>query len=102
MRFQSLLCVVLFLPLAPLASAGPITYNVTVNTSSIAGTAGSLDLNFNPGPQVTQAANLQILNFASNGTLAGSPSLTGDVSGTLPGTDRKSTRLNSSHLGISY
>src|ERR1035441_7795706 len=86
MRFQSLLCVVLFLPLAPLASAGPITYNVTVNTSSIAGTAGSLDLNFNPGPQVTQAANLQILNFASNGTLAGSPSLTGDVSGTLPGT----------------
>jgi len=29
---------------------------------------------------------LQILNFTSDGTLAGSPSITGDVSGTLPGT----------------
>ena len=86
MRVQSLLYVVLFLSLAPGASAGLITYEVTVNTSSISGTAGSLDFNFNPGLLVTQAANLRILNFASNGTLSGSPSLTGDVSGALPGT----------------
>ena len=86
MRACSSLCVVLFLPLAPCAWADLITYDVTVDTSSIAGTAGSLDLNFNPGPLVTQAANLRILNFASNGTLPGSPSLTGDVSGALPGT----------------
>jgi hypothetical protein len=61
-------------------------YTVTVNTSSIYGTSGSLDFNFNPGPLLTQAASLQILNFASDGTLADSPILTGDVSGGLPGT----------------
>ena len=61
-------------------------YTVTVNTSSISGTSGSLDFNLNPGPLVTQAASLQILNFASDGTLAGAPILTGDVSGGLPGT----------------
>jgi len=68
------------------ASAGSITYSVNVNTSSISGTNGSLDFNFNPGPLVTQAASLQILGFSSDGTLAGSPTLTGDVSGALPAT----------------
>src|SRR5580658_8609026 len=72
---------------ASLASAGPITYNVTVNTSSIAGTAGSLDFNFDPGPLVTQFAQLQILGFTSDGMLAGAcPCITGDVSGQLPST----------------
>jgi hypothetical protein len=52
---------------------------VIVDTSFISGTAGSLDFQFNPG-LVFQAASLQILSFASNGTLAGAPSLTGDVS----------------------
>ena len=69
------------------ASAGPITYNVTVDTTSISGAMGSLDFNFNPGPLVTQSASLQILNFSSNGTLAGNcPCGTGDVSGQLPAT----------------
>jgi spore coat protein U-like protein len=75
-----------FLCFASMASAAPITYDVTVNTSSISGTAGSLDFEFNPGPLVTQAADLQIINFTSNGTLAGSPALTGDVAGALPTT----------------
>jgi hypothetical protein len=64
--------------------AGPITYGITVNTSSITGTAGSLDINFSPGPLVTQAASVEILSFSTDGTLAGSPVLTGDVSGALP------------------
>lgn len=71
---------------ASVAQAGPITYDVAVNTSSIAGTMGSLDFQFNPGPLQTQAASLQILGFTSDGVLAGSPSLTGDVSGALPAT----------------
>jgi PEP-CTERM motif len=75
-----------FLCFASVASAAPITYDVTVDTSSITGTAGSLDLQFNPGPLVTQSASLQILNFASDGALAGSPTPTGDVTGTLPTT----------------
>jgi hypothetical protein len=66
-------------------SANPITYDFTVDTASVSGDAGSLDFQFNPGPFVTQSASLQILNFASNGTLAGSPTLTGDVSGALSG-----------------
>ena len=73
-------------------SAAPITYDVTVNTSSITGTAGSLDFNFNPGPLVTQAASVQILNFMSNGSLVNCAANiqtfcnTGDVSGMLPAT----------------
>jgi len=70
---------------APAARADLI-YHVNVDTSSIAGTAGSLDFQFNPGSQVTQAASLDILSFAG-GLLAGGPSLTGDVtSGPLPAT----------------
>jgi hypothetical protein len=80
MRFLWLFCAI------P-AMAGPITYNVTVNTSSITGTDGSLDFNFNPGPLVSQGASLQILTFTSDGTLAGAcPCGTGDVTGQLPAT----------------
>jgi hypothetical protein len=74
-----------FVSFVSVASAD-ILYDFSVDTSAIARTAGSLDFNFNPGPLVTQAADLQILNFASDGTLAGSPSLTGNVSGILAGT----------------
>ena len=84
-RYAALIVVAL-LCFASIASAAPVTYDVTVNTFSISGTAGSLDFNFNPGPLVTQAASLQILNFASDGPLAGSPMLTGDVAGALPAT----------------
>jgi hypothetical protein len=86
MRQPSLLFVASFLCFASMASAAPNIYDVTVDTSSISGTAGSLDFNFNPGPLVTQAASLQILNFTSNGALAGTPTLIGDVAGTLPTT----------------
>jgi PEP-CTERM motif len=85
--FAALLC-----GFSGVVSAGPITYDVTVNTSSITGTAGSLDFNFNPGPLVTQAASVQILNFMSNGSLVNCAANvqtfcnTGDVSGTLPAT----------------
>jgi hypothetical protein len=80
MRFMLLFCAIS-------AMASPITYDVTVNTSSITGTMGSLDFNFNPGPLSTQLANLQILGFTSDGMLAGAcPCGTGDVSGQLPAT----------------
>src|SRR5215471_14842203 len=90
MRLRSLLLLMSCL-CAPPANAG-ILYQVTVDTSSITGTAGSLDFNFNPGSLVTQAASLEILNFTSGGTLvtgpcvSGGPCVMGDVSGTLPGT----------------
>lgn len=77
---------VLSLCFVGLASANAVLYDVSINTSSIAGTAGSFDFNFNPGPLVTQAASLQILGFSSNGSVSGSPEVTGDVSGALPTT----------------
>jgi hypothetical protein len=73
------------LPVATLASADSEEYQVQVDTSSISGTAGSLDFQFNPGPLVAQSASLQILDFYSTGILDGGPILTGDVSGLLPG-----------------
>src|SRR5580692_1663758 len=91
MRQLSPLLIAPVLCFASMASAGPITYDVTVNTSSISGTAGSLDFNFNPGPSATQFASLQILNFTSDGSLVNCASnvqgfcATGDVSGQLPG-----------------
>lgn len=68
------------------AYGSPITYAITVDTTSITGTAGSIDFNFNPGPLITQAASLQILGFSTDGTLAGNQVLTGDASGALPAT----------------
>src|SRR5215472_6236002 len=81
-------CAALVVPvlfgLASTSLAAPITYDVTVDTSSITGVAGSLDFEFNPGPLVSQPASLQILDFTSDGALAGTPALTGDVVGALP------------------
>jgi len=95
---------VLLLLASFVGSASADTYNLTVNTSSIAGTAGSLDFNFNPGPLVSQAASLQILSFSSDGTLSGSPSLIGDVSGALPGTVTfdNGTGFNDYFQGFTY
>lgn len=65
------------------AQAIPVTYVEAVNTSSLAGTTGSFDLQFNPGPLVTQSATLEIVNFYSDGALVGLSEITGNVSGTL-------------------
>ena len=96
--------VVTVLAAAP-ASAALITYDVTVDGSSISGTAGSLDFQFNPGPPATQAASLQILNFASDGTLeAGSTVLSGMVAGALPATVTfgNGTAFNDFFEGFTY
>jgi len=66
-----------------LLSATPITYTLSVDTSSLAGTEGSLDFNFNPGPLLAQSATVQIINF-QGGMLLPPATLTGDASGSLP------------------
>ena len=73
----------LFLAAAGLQAA-PITYSVIVNTSSISGVSGNVDFQFNPGFGATDSAFVMISTFSSNGTLAGLPIITGDVTGTLP------------------
>ena len=79
-----MLSVLFALLCAPAALATPVTYTVTADTSSLAGKTGSLDFNFN-GFGSSEAASAQILNF-TGGTFLASPSTTGDVSGSLPGT----------------
>lgn len=64
--------------------AAPITYNVVVDTSSLSGTTGSLDFNFNPGGLITQAASAEILNVGGDGVFVGAPALIGNVIGILP------------------
>jgi len=94
----------LTLGLATRGAALPVTYTVTVNTASVSGDTGSLDFNFNPGPLVTQAANLQILNFSTDGTPNGAPVLTGDVSGAIPSalTFDNGTTFNDYFQGFTY
>jgi hypothetical protein len=68
------------------ARANPISYLVTINTSAITGESGNLDLQFDPGVLPgTQLATASVQNFSTNGTL-GTATLTGNVTGTLPGT----------------
>ena len=68
------------------AAAAPITYAVSVDTSSISTQTGWIDIQFNPGG-LSQSAFVTIAGFATDGTLAaGTEIVTGDVSGVLPGT----------------
>ena len=74
------------------ASAGwaaNITYSVTADTSSIAGTVGYLDFQFNPGIGSPAGATALLESFGSDGILDLSPGVllvVGDVRGDLPGT----------------
>jgi PEP-CTERM motif len=64
------------------ANAIPI-FTITVNTSSIAGTAGHVDFFFgaaNNSPDATALVSM----WMSDGTLSGSPSTSGSTSGVLP------------------
>lgn len=80
MRMRIVFLIVLLLCQAGLLRAG-LLYPVSVNTSSIAGTTGSLDFQFDPGPLVSQTASIEIRNFVTDGTLIGVPSTIGDAAG---------------------
>jgi hypothetical protein len=58
---------------------------VTANTSSISGQGGYLDLQFEPGPSTVNLATAAVSAFTTDGTLTGAATLTGDVTGQLPG-----------------
>jgi len=86
MRINSAILFAALLCFGPLASASAVTYQITVDTSSIPSSpdGGSFEFQFNPGPMQSQAASLQILNFSSDGVLRDSPVIIGNVSGSLP------------------
>lgn len=79
MRKSQIIVTTLLLWAATAAHADTLV-SVVENTSSINGTSGSLDFQFNPGPLVTQAATVKILGF-TGGSFIGTPATTSSVSG---------------------
>jgi hypothetical protein len=67
------------------AIAAPITYDITVNTTPLAGTSGKLDFQLNPGVLTSPNANVTITNFNSQSMLQGAPQLDGGATGALTG-----------------
>jgi hypothetical protein len=89
----------------PASASADFTYQITADTSSLNGTAGNLDFQFNPGDSSAEAATAVITNFqAVGGTLALSNVLTGDASGLLPGTLTldNGTAYNDAFQGLTF
>jgi hypothetical protein len=109
-RLTGLACFLAMLLVAAgpsLVRAGSVTFNVTVDTSSLNGQSGYLDSQFNPGGSGAAAATASITGFTSDGALQpGAPlnGVSGDVSGALPGTLtlNNSTAFNDSFEGFTF
>ena len=112
MRSRSVCLLALFLFLASAASAGPISYWFTVDTSSLPtsgyNSIGFIDFQFNPGSG-SQLAYAKVRGFATDGTLAacGAGCITGDVTPpgvTLPNdlTFTNTTVWNDYYQGITF
>ena len=96
MKFLTIrLLVAAVMLLAAKSAFASYSYNFTVNTSSIAGEAGYVDLMFNPGDNSEGAATAHITNFTTDAAL-GSAVLTGGASGTLPNVTIANNPLSSS------
>jgi hypothetical protein len=81
MRKHHVLLITFGLALAAMARADT-DFEVVVNTSSLAGTTGSIDFQFNPGPGATQLGSMTIFNiFENGGSFAGLQQDFGSVSG---------------------
>lgn len=76
-----LICAGLF---ASVASAQ--SYLVTVDTSSLAGTDGYVNFQFNPADLTAPAAEASILQWVGSTTLLDAPLVEGNVTGALPST----------------
>ena len=90
------LAFLLLLAFAAPAAAAPITYAITVDTTAVFGTPGSIEFQLNPGGSGAVPATGTITAF-TGGTLVGSPSYFGNASGTLtpgPATLDNGTPLN--------
>ncbi len=61
------------------------SYNFDVNTSTVSGQTGYIELQFNPG-LTSGAASAVVTNFTSDASLGGAPAIMGDVTGAFPST----------------
>ena len=82
------LLVIAVIMFAASSAFASLSYDVTVDTSSLSGTTGYLYLQLNPNFGNTSDATAAVSNFASNGTLGATAPVVygGNVSGTLPAT----------------
>lgn len=105
MRTQQILPFAIFLVFALLgglipspAHAGLVTYDVKVDTSSIGGSYGYLDFQFNPGGSGASLASATITDFSPQGNLnpndTTNNSSSGDVTGSLTGSPSPLTLTN--------
>ena len=80
------------------------SFEFHVNTSSLQGTSGYLDFQFNPGNTPFDAASATIMDFTTDGTLTAALPNIGDVSGALPGqvTINNTQVLNEYTQGFTY
>jgi hypothetical protein len=79
------LLVIAIMLFAATSAFASLSYDFNIDTTSLLGQTGYLELQFNPGlnPGVASAV---ISNFSSDATLVGAPALQGDVTGALPAT----------------
>jgi|SRR5208282_4585635 len=87
MKFLNIKLLVIAVCMFAASSAfADFSYDFSVNTSSINGTAGYIDLQFNPGISSTGSASATITNFTSDATLGTATPSGSSVTGTLPST----------------
>ncbi len=68
------------------ASAGPLDYHVSIDTSGMAGTPGSLEFQFASNPLLENPGSASVLNLATDGSVQSSPYVwSGSATGGLPG-----------------
>jgi hypothetical protein len=106
-KLTCLLPVLVLAAAAGSARAGSVTYNVSVNTSSLNGGSGYVDAQFNPGGSGALPANATVGGFTSDGSfelLAPYNGVMGSVSGTLPGpvTFTNNTAFNDYFEGFTF
>ena len=68
------------------AAALPVVYDISVNTSLYAGSAGYLDFQFNPAVATSPQATVTITNFSPFAIAQGAPVLDGGAAGSLGST----------------
>ncbi len=104
-RTKLLLLIIAFIVFVANSAFASLSYDVTINTSSLAGTNGYLYFQYTPLDAANSSAT--VYGFSSDGTLAGSPSAVVNgtaVSGQLPGsvTFANTNGVNDYNHGITF
>src|SRR4051812_29667388 len=94
----------LFLCFGTALIASPVSFQLNVDTSSISGTGGNLDFQYNPGPNITDPSFITIDFLTPGAQLNGVRQITGAVTGLLPASLRidNTTAFNDYFEGFTF